>query len=31
MSTSAVIFGLITIGILWGGFATCLSIAMRKK
>lgn len=31
MSTSAIIFGVLTCGLLWGGFGYCLSIAMRKK
>lgn len=31
MSTSAIIFAVMTCGLLWGGFGFCLSIAMKKK
>jgi len=31
MSVSAIVFAIIAIGITWGGFAVCLSIAMKKK
>jgi hypothetical protein len=31
MSTSAIITAVVSLVILWGGFAYCLSIAMKKK
>lgn len=30
MSASAILFAVIAIGITWGGFAFCLSIAMKN-
>ncbi|WP_156456416.1 MetS family NSS transporter small subunit [Abyssisolibacter fermentans] len=31
MSTSAIVFGVIAVGLLWGGFAVCLGIAIRGQ
>lgn len=31
MSTSGIIFAIIAIGITWGGFGVCMSIAMKNK
>lgn len=31
MSTGAIVVALISTGVLWGGFAYCLSIALRKN
>lgn len=31
MSTSAIISAIVSIGILWGGLTTCLTIAAKKK
>jgi len=31
MSTSAIVFAIIAVGITWGGFGVCLAIASKKK
>ncbi|WP_105615719.1 MetS family NSS transporter small subunit [Vallitalea okinawensis] len=31
MSTSAIIFAIIAMGLLWGGFGICLTIAMKNQ
>lgn len=31
MSAGAIVVALVSIGVLWGGFAFCLSIALKKQ
>lgn len=31
MSTSAIVFGVVAVSILWGGFAVCLRIAVKNQ